>query len=104
MAVAEAREAQHRASSARVRARRIAEDKIAVKAIVAKVREVALLDMPVALLNGATKALRFCLGRELAELGAAYARIAEKVEPDEMIGERLTEAEVRGLLAGAHER
>jgi hypothetical protein len=79
-------------------ARKIAE-RAQVRVTVVKAREIILLDMPVTLLSGEQKALRYVTGRELADLGAAYEKIAEKVEPDEMIGERLTEHEVRGLLA-----
>jgi hypothetical protein len=99
VAAAEAREPQRRAASAPVRVRREAVNRVEVRRAVAKVREAALLDLPVTLLSGETKQLRYCLGRELSELGTAFSRIAERVEPDEMLGERLTEAEVRGLLA-----
>jgi hypothetical protein len=47
-----------------------------VKEIAAKVRQGVLLDTMITLLGGETRQLRFCLGRELAELGAVYGAIA----------------------------
>jgi hypothetical protein len=100
VAVAATRERQQAAApTPRQRAERQVAEKAAVTRLAAKVKERVLLDLPVVLLTGETKPLRFCLGRELGELGHAYTRIAEKVAPDEMIGERLTEAELKALLA-----
>jgi hypothetical protein len=64
---------------------------------VAKVK-MAVLDLPIMLVTGEAKKLRFCYGSELAALGSAYQRISAAVKPDEMIGERLCEREVRALL------
>jgi len=69
-----------------------------VKPVAAKVREFVLFDLPVTLLNGEQKALRFCLGAEIARLGSGYSRIAERVGPASMVGEVLVEAEVKALL------
>jgi hypothetical protein len=44
------------------------------------------------------KALRFCLGREVATFGAGFTRIAETVPADQMVGCVLVESEVRALL------
>jgi hypothetical protein len=60
-----------------------------------------LLDMPVTLLSGEEKPLRYCLGAELGQLGVAFSRIAEKVGPTNMVGECLTEAEAKVLLTPA---
>jgi hypothetical protein len=50
-----------------------------VQATAAKAREIILLDMPVRLLTGEAKPLRYVTGRELAELGGVYQAIAAKV-------------------------
>jgi hypothetical protein len=86
------------APTPRERVKRRANEKAAATAIAAKVKATLLLDMPVTLLGGEEKALRFCLGREVAELGAAYTRIAAKVPADVMCGECLVESEVKALL------
>jgi hypothetical protein len=49
----------------------------------------------------AQKLLRFCLGRELEQLGDAYQRIAERVGADVMVGEALTSAEAAELMRAA---
>jgi hypothetical protein len=41
--------------------------------------------------------LRYCFGRELGQLGAAYSRIAERIGADVMVGEALTSAEAQEL-------
>jgi hypothetical protein len=69
-----------------------------VREIAAKVKELVALDMTVTLLDGTQKALRFCFGRELEQLGAAYQRIAERVGADVMVGEALTLAEAQELM------
>jgi hypothetical protein len=92
------RERQQRAApSPRERVERQVVEKIAVTTLAAKVKERVLLDTMVTLLSGEQKARRFCLGRELAELGTAYGRIAERVG-DAMVGEVLIESEVRALM------
>jgi hypothetical protein len=78
-------------------ARRVVEEK-AVAEITAKAREIILLDTPVMLLSGERKLLRYCFGRELGQLGAAYSRIAAAVPPDAMIGEVLCEEQARELM------
>jgi len=78
-----------------------AAEKIEVKALAAKAREVILLDMLVTLLSGEPKQLRYVTGRELAELGGAYQAIAAKVGPANMVGEVLVEAEVKALMRAA---
>jgi hypothetical protein len=84
--------------SAKVRAERQAAEKTAVRAIAAKVKELVALDMMVTLPDGTQKALRFCFGRELEQLGAAYQRIAERIGADVMVGECVTEAEAAALM------
>jgi hypothetical protein len=63
-----------------------------VRAIAAKVREVALLD----LVMPNAKAMRFCTGEEMAAFGKAYEKIAERVGAA-MVGEVMVEAEVKAL-------
>jgi hypothetical protein len=81
-------------------ARRVAEQ-AQVRATAAKARQLILLDMPVRLLSGEAKQLRYVTGRELAELGGVYQAIAEKVGPDNFVGEVLVEAELKALLQAA---
>ena len=81
-------------------ARQEAETK-AVKAIATRVKELVALDMMVTLLDGTQKALRFCFGHELEQLGAAYQRIAERVGADVVVGEALTSAEAQELMRAA---
>jgi hypothetical protein len=73
-------------------------EKETVRAIAGKVRDLVALDMTVTLLDGTQKALRFCLGSELEQLGTAYQRIAERVGADVMVGEALTSAEAQALM------
>jgi hypothetical protein len=84
--------------SAKERAEHQTAERAAVKMIAAKVKAALVLDMPVMLISGETKSLRYCLGSEVAALGTAYSRIAEKVPADAMIGEVVTEAECRELF------
>ena len=84
--------------SAKERAEHQATEKKAVKAVVARVKEMVALDMTVTLLDGTQKALRYCFGHELEQLGAAYQRIAERVGADVMVGEALTSAEAQALM------
>jgi hypothetical protein len=86
------------APTQRARAARKTAEQAQVRATAAKAREIIMLDLPITLLTGESKALRYCLGRELAGLGAAYGRIAAMLQPGEMCGERLVEAQVRELL------
>ena len=79
-----------------MRAKRETANRITVKPVAAKVREFVLVDLPVTLLSGEEKALRFCFGAELGQLGAAFGRIDERVGPTNMAGECLTEAEAGG--------
>ena len=53
------------------------------------------------MLSGETKQLRFTVSAVSLPSFAVYGRIAEKVEPNEMLGERLNEAEVKELLQAA---
>jgi hypothetical protein len=76
-------------------------EKVAVQAIAAKARQQIVLDTPITLLSGETKQLRFCLGSEIGQLGAAFGRIAERVGPTNMVGECLCEQEARQLLLGS---
>jgi hypothetical protein len=77
--------AARKAAKARTRA--------VVKKVAEKIRACALdLVMP----NG--KALRLCLGREVAAFGSAFSAIAEKVPADQLVGCVLVESEVRALL------
>jgi hypothetical protein len=97
--VAERVARQRPTSTPRQRAERQATEKATVKRLAQKARERIWLDLPIVLLSGESKQLRYVTGRELVALGVAYAKIAERVGPDEMLGERLTEAEVKALLA-----
>jgi hypothetical protein len=74
--------------SHRIEARKVAQ------VVVAKVAERIVLDMTMP----NNKRLRFCTGQEVAAFGIAFAKIAEKVGPDCLVGEKLTEAEARELL------
>jgi hypothetical protein len=87
--------------SAKERAEHQVAEKVAVRKIAEKVKETVLLDMMVTLLDGTQKALRFCLGRELEQLGAAYSRIAAQLGSDEMVGERFVEKDLRLLIVAA---
>jgi hypothetical protein len=73
----------------------------AVKQLAQKARERIWLDLPILLLSGETKQLRYVSGRELAELGGAYQAIAERVGPDNFVGEVMVESEVKALLQAA---
>jgi hypothetical protein len=72
-----------------------------VKAAVAAVKVKCVLDLQVTLLSGESKALRYVLGRELAELGGVYQAVAAKVGDENMVGEVLVEAELKALLQAA---
>jgi hypothetical protein len=71
---------------------------VAVQELAAKVKEQVALDLPITLMSGETKLLRFCSGAEIARLGSVYSKIAEKVGADCLVGEVLTEAEAQALL------
>jgi hypothetical protein len=64
------------------------------KTLVAKVKAIAVLDMLMP--NG--ERLRFCRGSDVARFGVGFAKIAEKVGPDCLVGEVLRENEVQALL------
>jgi hypothetical protein len=49
-------------------------------------------------LSGESKQLRYVTGRELGELGGIYQAVAEKVGPDNFVGEVMVEHEVRELM------
>jgi hypothetical protein len=99
LAAAQARQKRSAAQpGTRARAERRVADQVEVKAIAAKVKATLLLDTVVTLLSGESKQLRFVTGRELAELGGAYARIAEKVGPECLVGEVICESEAKALL------
>jgi hypothetical protein len=66
---------------------------VAVREIAGKVRETVLLDLTMP--NGI--AMRYCSGTQMAGLGRAYEKIAERVGAA-MVGEVMVEAEVRALL------
>jgi hypothetical protein len=78
------------------RAERRAAAKAEVTKLVAKVREVAVLDM--LMQNGI--AMRFNTGTQMGAYGKAYSAIAAKVGTA-MVGEVMVEAEVRELLQAA---
>jgi hypothetical protein len=100
MAIAAQQRRQQAAPNTRQRAeRKIAETK-AVAEIVERVKA-TVLDLPVMLINGETKKLRFTTGAELAGLGSAYTRLAAAIPPDAMLGECLTESEAAELLGSA---
>jgi hypothetical protein len=79
-------------------ARKVATAKV-VRQLAQKARERIWLDLPIVLLSGESKQLRYVLGSELAELGGVYQAIAEKVGDENMVGEVLVEAELKALLA-----
>jgi hypothetical protein len=86
------------------RRQRVARQKVereAVKAIAAAGKDLVALDMMGTLLDGSQKPLRFCTGRELGALGAAYGRIAAQLGADEMVGERFVEKDLRLLIVAA---
>jgi hypothetical protein len=90
LAAAETRARQSRAAPTPAqRTARRAQEAAQVTKLVEKVREVAVLDMPMP--NG--QQLRFCRGSEVALWGAGFSRIAAKVGPDCLVGEVVTEAE-----------
>jgi hypothetical protein len=98
-AAAEARQRQSRAApTPRQRASRRASEKTIVKQLAQKARERIWLDLPIVLLSGETKPLRYVLGRELAELGGIYQAVAVKVGLENLVGEVLLEAELKTLL------
>jgi hypothetical protein len=78
-------------------ARKVATAKV-VKQLAQKARERIWLDLPIVLLSGESKQLRYVLGRELAELGGIYHAVAKKVGDENMVGEVLVEAELKALL------
>jgi hypothetical protein len=88
---------QQAAPSNRERTARRAADRAQVQEIVEQVK-LAVLDMVITTLDGEPKRLRFATGKELAALGSGYQRLAERIGPDEMLGERMTESEVQALL------
>jgi hypothetical protein len=98
MAIAAQQRRQQAAPSGRERIARKAVERQEVQAIAAKVKEQVVLDMTITLINGEQKKLRFTTGSELAKLGSAYSRLAERVGADCLVGEVLTEAEAAALL------
>lgn len=64
-------------------------------AIIAKAPAIALLGLKMA--NG--KKLANCSGADCSHLGGWLARVAEKVGPDQLVGDALTEEQVRELYA-----
>jgi hypothetical protein len=82
----------------RQRAARQEVEREVVTAVAEKVKDLVALDMMVMLLDGTSKALRFCFGRELSSLSTAYQRIATAVGADVMVGEALTSAEAQALM------
>ena len=81
-------------------ARKVATEKV-VKQLAQKARERIWLDLPILLLSGESKQLRYVTGRELAELGGVYQAVAVKVGDENMVGEVLVEAELKALLQAA---
>jgi hypothetical protein len=73
-------------------------EKAAVQKLATAARQQIVLDTMVTLLSGETKAIRFCLGRELAALGGAFSRLAAQVPADSMLGEVVVERELAELL------
>ena len=82
--------AQERAEAA---AGREANLSAGVEKIKEQIKTIVLLEL--ILPNG--KALRDCTGKECAEAGGLFAKIASKVKPTEIVGVVLSEAEVRKL-------
>jgi hypothetical protein len=78
-----------RARTPQARRSRKAASRKAAKAVVAKLLDIVMPNQ---------KALRFCLGREVATFGAGFTRIADAVPADQMVGCVLTEAEASRLL------
>lgn len=86
MAIAAQQRRQQAAPNTRQRAERKVTEQAAVAEIVEKVK-LAVLDLPITLMSGETKKLRFTTGSELAKLGSAYSRLAERVGADCLVGE-----------------
>jgi hypothetical protein len=103
LAIAETRQRQSRAapSPEQRTARKVAE-KVAVTKLAARVKATLVLDLPVTLIGGETKALRYMTKTELDQLGGFYVHLGARLEaPSEMCGERWTEGEVKALLGAA---
>lgn len=47
------------------------------------------------------KKLRYCKGREIVKLGGWLAQVAKQVGPDELVGTKLSEADVQKIFAKA---
>jgi hypothetical protein len=93
-AVTETRQRMSRAApSPRERAARKVSEQAAVKEIAAKVK---MLVLDTIMPNG--EKLRFCRGSEVAQWGAGFSLIAERVGPDCLVGEVLCERDVAELL------
>ena len=87
------------APSPRQRIVRKRAERAAVKQLAQKAREHIWLDLPIVLLSGQPKPLRYVLGRELEELGGIYQAVAKKIGPDNFVGEVMCESEVKALLS-----
>jgi hypothetical protein len=83
-----------KASNDETRARRAAKERVIRSEVDAIKRGLLDLVMP----NG--KAMRDCLGSEVASFGRGYQRIAEKVGADQKVGDALTEKQVARLMGG----
>jgi hypothetical protein len=87
------------APSAKVRiARRVAEAE-AVEKITAQIKERVVLDMIMP--NG--ERLRFCTGKQVAGFGAGFAKLAERVGADCLVGEMVCENEAAELILGGNQ-
>jgi hypothetical protein len=82
---------------ARTRAAKKAVEQAAMAEVVGKVR-LAVLDLPITLVSGEVKKLRFTTGGELAQLGSAYQRLAAAVPTDVMLGEILSDQQPQELM------
>jgi hypothetical protein len=86
--------------TAKERAEHQAVERVAVKEIAAKVKAALVLDLPVTLVSGEQKQLRYMTKAELNQLGGLYVQLGARLETSsEMCGERWTEGEVKALLA-----
>jgi hypothetical protein len=69
--------------------------KEAIAEAIVETARVLLLELPMA--NG--KLLRFCSGKECAKFGGWFSKIAERVGPRAIVGDVLSEADIRKLYS-----
>jgi hypothetical protein len=82
------------APSSRERIARKDAEKAAVAVAVEQVKAIAVLDLIMP--NG--QRLLFCTGSDVAQWGAGFAKLAERVPSDAYVGECVTESDAAALL------